>query len=153
MREWRRDLESPGRIAGLITKVQLCLFGCLTKERCIATYLFARWVCDTKRKMGWLGTALYIKSCGVALQRYYGNSEKTIHLPLPFPVSLNRSGIPRCIPSFHRKMISRRDETADQLVRFYLSMFSLSKLILVRKKGRFGYDSIVKRPSTYSIGP
>lgn len=39
-----------------------------------------------------------------ALQRYYGNSEKTIHLPLPFPVSLNRSGIPRCIPSFHRKM-------------------------------------------------
>lgn len=66
---------------------------------------------------------------------------------LPFPVSLNRSGIPRCIPSFHRKMISRRDETGDQLVRFFLSMFSLSKLILVRKKGRFGYDSIVKRPS------
>lgn len=27
-------------------------------------------------------------------------------------------------------------------------MFSLSKLILVRKKGRFGYDSIVKRPSS-----
>lgn len=44
-------------------------------------------------------------------------------------------------------MISRRDETADQLVRFFLSMFSLSKWILVRKKGRFGYDSIVKRPS------
>lgn len=83
-----------------------------------------------------------------ALQRYYGNSEKTIHLPLPFPVSLNRSGIPRCFPSFHRKMISRRDETADQLVCFFLSMFSLSKWILVRKKGRFGYDSIVKRPSS-----
>lgn len=27
-------------------------------------------------------------------------------------------------------------------------MFSLSKLIILRKKGRFGYDSIVKRPSS-----
>ena len=56
------------------------------------------------------------------------------------PVSLNRSGIPRCIPSFHRKMIMKRDVWADKLVRFYLSMFLLSKLILVRKRGSFGYE-------------
>ena len=61
-------------------------------------------------------------------------------IPLPFPVSLNRSGIPRCIPSFHRKMIMKRDVWADKLVRFYLSMFLLSKLILVRKRGSFGYE-------------
>lgn len=85
------------------------------------------------------------QSCGVALQRYYRNSAKTIHLPLPFPVSLNRSGIPKCIPSFHRKILSTRDETADQLVRV---RFFLSRWMIVRKKGRFGYDSIVKRPSS-----
>jgi len=47
----RRDLEVSGRIVGLLTTVQLCLFSRLTKEGCIATYLFARWVCDTRKHM------------------------------------------------------------------------------------------------------
>ncbi|RHN38465.1 hypothetical protein MtrunA17_Chr0c03g0489961 [Medicago truncatula] len=49
-------------------------------------------------------------------------------------------------------MISRRGETVDQLVRFssfiYFDVFS--KLIILIKKGRLGYDSIVKRPPSSS---
>jgi len=32
-----------------------------------------------------------------------------------------RSGYPRIIPSFHRKLLYRKDERADQLVKYYLS--------------------------------
>lgn len=45
------------------------------------------------------------------------NSEQTIHLPFRSHfTTLAFLGVR--IPSFHRKMISRRGETADQLVRF-----------------------------------
>lgn len=45
------------------------------------------------------------------------------------PISLTRSGCPRIIPSFHRRMIYKRDDKADLLVKLYLSFFTLSKLI------------------------
>lgn len=105
----------------------------LSKERCIAVYLFARWLHAFRRKAGWLNTALYLKCCAVCLQRYYsGSFERTA--AIPFPVSLTRTGLPRCIPAFHRRMIVRKDDGADRLVKFYLSVFSLSKLIMFSKR-------------------
>lgn len=98
--------------------------------------------------MGWLGVALYLKASAVCLQRYYGGCFDR-HQPLPFPVSLTRTGLPRRIPSFHRAAISRRDEKADKLVRLYLSFFSISKLILVNKRQDFQYKSIVT-PAVFS---
>lgn len=69
-----------------------------------------------RKSGGWLGVALYVKASSVCLMRYYcGSFDK--NEPLPFPVSLTRSGLPRCIPLFHRKMIMRRDDKADKLVR------------------------------------
>ena len=49
------------------------------------------------------------------MRRYGGCFDKP--LAIPFPVFLTRSGIPRCIPVFHRRMIKRRDAKTDQLVR------------------------------------
>lgn len=37
-----------------------------------------------------------------------------------------------------------RDERADKLVKGYLSFFTLSKLILVRKKENFQFETIVE---------
>lgn len=54
---------------------------------------------------------------------------------LPYPVSLSRDGIPRIIPVFHRRLIRRRDDRADRIVRLYLSFFTLNRLILVVKRG------------------
>lgn len=141
-RLWRSDLEVTRRMIGLLTKVQLCVFGSLTKEVCIATYLFCQWVYRFRRKSRWLSLGLYLKAANVCLMRYYSHSFEK-NAALPHPISLTRSGIPRCIPSFHRRMISRRDEKADKLVRLYLSFFTISKLILVSKKSTHQYSSIV----------
>lgn len=113
--------EIPCRVTGLFNKG---LFRRLTKERCLAIYLFVRWLYAKRKKVGWLNGALYLKCSAVCLQRYYGRTFDP-HLALPFPVSNTRSGIPRCIPSFHRHMSLRRDEKADKLVKFYLSLLSL----------------------------
>ena len=40
-------------------------------------------------------------------------------------------------------MTSKKVETRDQLICLFFSIFLLSKWILVRKKGQFGYNSIV----------
>ena len=63
------------------------------------------------------------------------------------PVSLTRSGYPRIIPSFHRHMIRRKDEKADRLVKLYLSIFSLSRIITLAKPvGKHTFSSIVSPP-------
>lgn len=49
------------------------------------------------------------------------------------PVSLTRSGLPRIIPSFHRSIIRCRSSEGDILIRFYLSIFTVSKFILLAK--------------------
>ena len=86
----------------------------------------------------WVVECFTLFKSAVCLMTYYGGRFDR-HSPLPFPVSLTRSGLPRCIPAFHRKMISRRDEKADRLVKFFLSKLSLSRFILVYKKTNYGY--------------
>jgi hypothetical protein len=48
----------------------------------------------------------------------YGGDE-FVHPDNAVPVSLTRSGYPRIIPSHHRRMILKKDEKADMLVKFY----------------------------------
>jgi len=49
------------------------------------------------------------------MRHYGGCFDKP--LAIQFPVFLTRSGIPRCIPVFHRRMIKRRDAKTDHSVR------------------------------------
>lgn len=53
---------------------------------------------------------------------------------LPVPVSLTRRGLPRIIPSFHRKRIMRGGSEAESIVQMYLSFFSLYRIVLQAKK-------------------
>lgn len=64
---------------------------------------------------------------------YYG-SDQVVTPPNYLPISLSRSGIPRIIPSHHRRMICVRDQKADMLVKWYLSIFSFSKIITLAKR-------------------
>lgn len=91
-----------------------------TKELCIGAHLFAKEVLRLVRKSGPLFTALYLKQCAVCLQQAYGGDPWQPTL-LPFPVALAGSGYPKIIPSFHRKMIRRKDDKADLLVKLFLS--------------------------------
>lgn len=102
----------------------------LTKETSIAAFLFGKRVIELG---GLLFVALYCKQCASSLQIAYGGVVPQRGL-LPVPVSLTRSGYPRIIPAFHRQMIRRHDSKADQLVRVYLSFFSISKIIRLAKR-------------------
>jgi hypothetical protein len=94
-----------------------------------------------KKSGNWLPVGLYMKTASTCLMRFCaGPFDK--HLQLPTPISLTGSGLPRCIPAFHRRAILKRDERAYKLVKFYLSCFTLSKIILIDKKKR-GYESII----------
>ncbi|KAF1856883.1 hypothetical protein Lal_00001785 [Lupinus albus] len=67
---------------------------------------------------GWLFCALYFKQAASSLMMAYGGDE-FVHPDNAVPVSLTRSGYPRIIPSHHRRMILKKDEKADMLVKFY----------------------------------
>lgn len=140
---WQRVLEHSPTLASILIKVVLIVADGLTKEACIASYLFMKSVIRLRRKSGMLFTALYLKQCSSSLQRAYGGNPHVSGL-LPFPVSLTRSGYPTIIPAFHRLMIYKKDEKADLLVRMYLSFFTLSYVIELSKKvSKSTFESII----------
>lgn len=117
----------------LFNKVILIGLDCLSKEFCIASYLLIKQIWKWKQKSGWLFTALYLKQCAASLQKAYGGDTYVPEL-LPVPVSLTRTGYPRIIPTFHRRLIRRKDDKADRLVQLSLSFFSVAKIVQLAKK-------------------
>lgn len=96
-----------------------------------------------------LATALYLKQCVVCLQQYY--SKHTVEgepYSMKVKVSLTGYGIPRIIPTYHRRMIREGGPKGDQVVKMYLSWFSLSKLILLAPKvSKSTFKSMVTPPN------
>lgn len=123
---WRKVFERLGPLTGFLNRVSLVVTGSLSCEMSISAFLFAKVVVRLARKGGLLTTALYLKQCSVLLQMFYGGVRTDVDHTVW--VSTNRSGIPTIIPPHHRRLIMRRDEKSDILVKFYLSWFSLSKL-------------------------
>lgn len=149
---WRHTFESVGRLKGLLIRVSLIVSGCPTVELGLACVHFAKQVRKLKKGSGLLFTALYLKQCSVALQRYYATStpKKLISDSSPVSVSLTRSGLPRIIPKHHRHVISTRNDRADFLVRIYLSWFGISKLIKLAKPiTRSTFSSIVDKSLSF----
>ncbi|KAJ4941333.1 hypothetical protein NE237_014286 [Protea cynaroides] len=140
--------ESELYLKALELIMSLAVTGSLSKEICVAIYLFTRWVVRFRRKGGWLNTALYLNTCGHALIYNYGGTfEKETRVFVS--ISLSRDGIPRCIPEFHRRMIRMRDCKADRLVQLDLSFFSISKLILL-VRARPAYYAFAIAPNVYA---
>ncbi|GMN19136.1 hypothetical protein TIFTF001_045135 [Ficus carica] len=94
---WRGMFEHTRRLKGLLSRVPLIVSGRLSVEVGLAMTLFVKRVLSMYRKSGPLFTALYLKQCSVALQRYYAGNRVDKEM-LPIYVSLTRSGIPRIIP-------------------------------------------------------
>lgn len=68
--------------------------------------------------------------------------------PYLFSISLRRSGIPRIIAPFHRKLIRRLDDRADVVFKIYLSVFTMAKLIkLAKPVSKETFQSILSPPS------
>lgn len=141
---WQRTFERSQRIRGWLLKVSLVLSGSLSKEVCISAYLVSTRVLYLYKKSGGLFCALYLKQCSSSLQMAYGGIPHEPSL-LPVFVSLTRQGYPRIIPAHHRKMMYKKDQKADYLVKLYLSWFSLSKLIrLAPSVSKKTFESINK---------
>lgn len=130
---WQRTLERPRMIIALFQKLQLIILDRLNKEFCIASYLMAKQIVRLGRKSGWLFVSLYLKQCSATLQLFRG-SDNPVPRVLSVPVSLTGSGLPRIIPTFHRKAILRRDAKADIVIKFYLSVFSINRIIPLAKR-------------------
>lgn len=144
---WQEALESFRVMKSRFNVLILSLTDGLTKEWCIATHLFWKSCRSKGVRSGWLFLALYLKQSRVCLQRFCAGE-----LPpatLSPAVSLTRGGIPRIIPSFHRRKIRGGDASIIQL---YMSLFSLSKLIpLAKKVDASLFASIVSPPSSGSL--
>lgn len=119
---WRGIFESARQLKGLLLRVPLIVSLSLSVEVGLASVHFARTVVGMVRKSGLLFTALYLKQCGVCLQRYYANSYSR-HDQLSVPVSFTRTGLPRIIPPLLRRVRRGRDSRADKWVRILLSWF------------------------------
>jgi hypothetical protein len=133
---WQQIFENLPMMMGILKRMHLIIADGLSKESCIAFYLFCKEVRRLYKRSGALFASLYLKQCGTCLMTAYGGDRHVPNL-LPVPVSLTRSGYPRIIPPFIRRKMYKRDDYADRLVKIWLSVFSLSRLVVKAKKFRF----------------
>lgn len=102
-------------LIGLLNKVQLVIQDGLTKDY---SYLISKQIFRMGRKSGWLFCALYLKQCSLSLM--LGNPSDPVRFVQSVPVSLTRSGLPRIIPSFHRRVIKSGSSRGDMLIHIYV---------------------------------
>lgn len=93
-----------------------------------------------------------MKQCATCLLRYYGGDSRGRH-GLSVYVGLSRAGLPKIIPSHHRNIIMKRNERSDQLVKLYLSWFSLTRiLILAARVSKATFSSLFDDPGAEVCG-
>ncbi|KAK2655666.1 hypothetical protein Ddye_008718 [Dipteronia dyeriana] len=126
--------ETQKGLIHMLREVQgpLIISGSLSVEIGLAMAHFVSKVWHLKKGSGLLATALYLKKCSVALQRFYTES-LILKEPLSVPVSLTMFGLHRFIPSYHIKIIHKKDDRANRLVKLYLSWFGLPRIVELAK--------------------
>jgi hypothetical protein len=98
---------------------------------------------DIQRSQGNKGLVLYLKTCTVALQQAAsGYILSDIGTVSKVRISRNGSGLPRIIPSNHRRIILSNQVYKYPLIKFYLTLFYLYRLITFEGKGDI--SSIIK---------
>nr|UOL49053.1 MAG: putative RNA-dependent RNA polymerase [Mitoviridae sp.] len=130
---WRCVFEYTGSLHRFLVRISRVVTGHVNRESAVVALMVSKRVLRMYRHMGALSTSLYLKQCGVSLMRYYSSSEGGVHLMAGASVSLSRAGIPTIIPVHHRQLLAVRDERADQLVKLYLSWFTICRIIKLAK--------------------
>lgn len=148
VRGWRSLLEQRRRLLGLFTRAQLCVFGKLSKEHCLATVHMVRRILFIYRKSNALFTAQYLKHVALHVMWYWGGDMSKKPSMKTF-VSLKKSGIPTFIPPFSRRRL--RERSNPLIVRKILTICTLSRLIVVWPKGKKVYPKTIHRNTCLRI--
>jgi hypothetical protein len=94
-------------------------------------------ICNTLRSIqksqGNSGLILYLKAAQVALQQACSGYKVKDMRPLGARISRSRSYLPRLIPSSHRLIILNRSAGYTLLIKFYLTLFYIYRVIVVPK--------------------
>lgn len=143
--KWQEVLENFRLMKSICKRMTLLVMDGLTRETCISIHLFAKQVFRLTKRSGLLFCSLYLKQCSSSLATAYGGVKRA-HDLLPVPVSLTRSGYPRLIPKHHRFVMYKHDDRADRMVQFYLSLFSIYRIIEVGKKVNRSTFASIKEP-------
>jgi hypothetical protein len=151
---WRSVFEGTVQLKGVLIRAALAASGCVTVEVGLLVCSLAKRILALKRDSGLLFVALYLKQCSVSLQRFYASTDKQLIMnqSSSVSVSLSKTGIPRIIPKHLRFVIMRRDARADLLVKVLLTLFSLSRIIMLAKPVSKGlFKSITDPPKDLDL--
>jgi hypothetical protein len=119
--------------------------GRYSKGWSIVALVLARKVFSLYRANGLLFVSQYLSSCQVSLMRFMSESPGLEDSDrLTTWCSCTRSGLPRIIPSSHRKILRKRDDKAQHVARIYLTIFGFSR-VYVRKKTHPDLSNIQKK--------
>lgn len=145
---WSGVFEHPKRLRRFLIRIALISTGIVNREVGITTWLIAKKVYQLSKASGYLFTALYLKQCSTSLMKYYAGESPDLLNNMPsVMVKLSNAGIPAIIPVHHRHIIMCRNDRSDFLVRYYLSLFSLCRIVkLAKPVSRSTFSTIVQGP-------
>jgi len=126
---WQWMLEHPRRLATSLNRMVLIVSGRYSKGWSIVTLVIARRIYHLYKKSGLRFASQYLKACQIQLMKFMAESPglgKT-HTSSTW-CNCTSGGLPRIIPSSHRKILRKRDGKSQDLARIYLTIFGLHRV-------------------------
>jgi len=127
-------VKAESAIVDLFMRVKLIAGGSTSLSLIKSTVLLAKELKSIQKSQGVKGLALFLKSSSVALQQSCSGYVIKDFTKVGPRISRTRSGLPRIIPSSHRLLIINKRPGYLILIRFYLSIFYLYRVLEFKGK-------------------
>jgi hypothetical protein len=125
-RNWQHALKSERSMIGYLNRLPILLLGSSGRSWILAIITFSRIALKTSSHEGIKGLAILLKTCHTMLiKAKAGRPIVGTQTALGRRVGSTGRGLPRIIPSVHRKMILRGD---NRVFIFWLSLFSIYRI-------------------------
>jgi len=113
-------------LSPLLRKVGRVVLGKLSRSWVLAVYHFCRYLRSIQATQGLKGLVKALKSSSVSLMKGLGREPRADMTPLGPRIARTSRGLPRVIPSQHRKMLRSGDR---RVARLWLSLFGLYRVL------------------------
>lgn len=125
-------------LSPLLRKVGRVVLGRLSRSWVLAVFHFSRSLHRILKAQGTKGAVLALKASSISLMKGLGREPYADMTPVGPRVSRTKRGLPRIIPSAHRKMLRAGDL---RVARLWLSLFGLYRVL--EFQGRINLGTIV----------